>query len=102
MCCHGICSSIENHAVGRHFCPWALFASFMNRLWFAVAQNMYCERRQTVITFGLGWSLPDCIALAGCAFVVVVLVHFAVVQCTCNWSYWNCFYVNATPELLII
>ena len=69
------------------FCPWALFSAFMNRLWFAVAQNMYCERRQSV---GLGWSLPDCIALTGCAFVVLVLVHFVVVQCTCNWSYWNC------------
>jgi len=71
----------------------------MNRLWFAVAQNVYCERRQSVTTFGLGWSLSDCIALAGCAFVVVVLVHFAVVQCT---GVTGIVYVNATPELLII
>ena len=81
------------------FCLWAQFADFTNRIWFAVAQNMYCERRQSVITFGLGWSLSDCIALAGCAFVVLVLVHFAVVQCT---RVTGIVYVNAMPELLII
>ena len=92
-CALALCAVMEFVAILRtmllegSFCPWALFTSFMNRLWFAVAQNMYCERRQSVITFGLGCSLPDCIALAGCAFVVLVLVHFAVVQCTC---YWNC------------
>ena len=95
-CALAVCAVMEFVAILRtmllegRFCPWALFAAFMNRLWFAVAQNMYCERRQSVITFGLGWGLPDCIALAGCAFVVLVLVHFAVVLCTCNWSYWNC------------
>ena len=58
-CALAVCAVMEFVAVLRpmllegSFCPWALFTSFMNRLWFAVAQNMYCERRQSV---GLGWG----------------------------------------------
>ena len=60
-----VCAVMEFVAILRtmllegRFCLWAQFAAFVNRLWFAVAQNMYCERRQSVITFGLGWSLSD-------------------------------------------
>ena len=81
------CSYIENHAVGRQILSVGTVCSISNRLWFAVAQNMYCEGSQSVTTFGLGWRLLDRIALACCAFVVLVFL-----QCTCrpNWSYWNC------------